>query len=244
MTRRPDGTKEYAIVDHLGSTRMVFSGAGLRLSQTDYAPFGKEIWKQGLDDRLGWIGKETDGESDLGDFGVRKYDEDLGRFLSVDPLWEKYLSFTPYQYSANNPLLLTDRSGEWWTGQHNSILNYAFSDMLTERSLDILKEASKHVDKDQKNQFKHSMRNKGQDRIEAQKLTAEFIKSKVDEFVKNPDIDQALFSLGEAMHPIMDASSPAHAGTQEWKGPNDGLVSKDMEEKREVKEAVGEKKDE
>ena len=52
-------------------------------------------------DRLGWLGKEKDLESGLGDHGVRKYDAGSGRFLSVDPLWEKYLSFSPYQYSGN-----------------------------------------------------------------------------------------------------------------------------------------------
>ncbi len=32
-------------------------------------------------DRLGFIGKENDAESGLGDFGVRKYDDAAGRFL-------------------------------------------------------------------------------------------------------------------------------------------------------------------
>ncbi|MBN8573080.1 MAG: hypothetical protein J0M05_04140 [Candidatus Kapabacteria bacterium] len=35
------------------------------------------------------MGKERDSESDLGDFGVRKYEAETGRFLSVDPLWEE-----------------------------------------------------------------------------------------------------------------------------------------------------------
>ena len=47
-----------------------------------------EITKQipvslsGTKDRLGYIGKENDIESGLGDFGVRKYDNRGGRFLS------------------------------------------------------------------------------------------------------------------------------------------------------------------
>jgi len=28
----------------------------------------------------------------------KKYDEDIGRFTSIDPLWEKYYSWTPYHY--------------------------------------------------------------------------------------------------------------------------------------------------
>ncbi|HRP01014.1 MAG TPA: hypothetical protein PLE30_00030 [Candidatus Kapabacteria bacterium] len=33
--------------------------------------------------------------------GVRKYDYEIGRFTSVDPLWEKYTGWTGYQYSGN-----------------------------------------------------------------------------------------------------------------------------------------------
>jgi RHS repeat-associated protein len=48
------------------------------------------------------IGKEKDIESSLGDFGVRKYDEEIGRFISPDPLWEKYYGLTPNNYCGNN----------------------------------------------------------------------------------------------------------------------------------------------
>ena len=47
-----------------------------------------EITKQipvslsGIKDRLSFIGKENDVESGLGDFGVRKYDNRGGRFVS------------------------------------------------------------------------------------------------------------------------------------------------------------------
>ena len=42
--------------------------------------------------RLGYIGKEKDKENSLADHGVRKYDDGIGRFTSIDPLWEKYYS--------------------------------------------------------------------------------------------------------------------------------------------------------
>jgi RHS repeat-associated protein len=60
-----------------------------------------------------WIGKENDVESCLGDFGARKYDPELGRFTSVDPLWEKYLGLQPYQYAANSPIRYYDNNGKW-----------------------------------------------------------------------------------------------------------------------------------
>jgi RHS repeat-associated protein len=59
-----------------------------------------------------FIGKEHDSVSLLADHGVRKYDYDLGRFTCPDPLWEKYYSWTPYQYAGCNPVSMMDGNGE------------------------------------------------------------------------------------------------------------------------------------
>ena len=59
-----------------------------------------------------WIGKEKDNESKLGDHGVRKYEYETGRFISIDPLWSKYYGWTPYQYSMNSPIKYLDYGGE------------------------------------------------------------------------------------------------------------------------------------
>ena len=52
-----------------------------------------------------------DEESDLGDYGVRKYDDLTGRFTATDPLWEKYYGWSPYVYSGNDPVNLIDLDG-------------------------------------------------------------------------------------------------------------------------------------
>jgi uncharacterized protein RhaS with RHS repeats len=44
-------------------------------------------------------------------YGVRKYDEDIGRFTSVDPLWSKYIGWTPYHYCGNDPINASDGNG-------------------------------------------------------------------------------------------------------------------------------------
>lgn len=111
ITTRPTGIKEYAIADHLGSTRVLLSVAGT-LSETDYEPFGGVIAQTGTNSRLSFIDKEKDAENGLGDFGVRKYDDDLGRFTSIDPLWEKFRGESPYQYSLNNPIIGKDDNGK------------------------------------------------------------------------------------------------------------------------------------
>jgi hypothetical protein len=42
---------------------------------------------------------------------ICKYDDFTGRFFQIDPLWEKYYSWTPYHYSANNPVSYLDPGG-------------------------------------------------------------------------------------------------------------------------------------
>ena len=88
IVTRLDGTKEYSIFDHLGSVRGKFMQSGELLANYDYEPFGDVIGnvEQG---RLQFIDKEKDKESKLNDLGARKYDDFLGRFTSIDPLWEK-----------------------------------------------------------------------------------------------------------------------------------------------------------
>ncbi len=110
---RPSIGREYSITDHLGSTRLVIDQNGAPHSAMDYAPFGKAIPVAGAPsmERLSFIGKEQDIENELGDFGVRKYDDVTGRFTSIDPLWEKFRAWTPYHYSYGNPLRFVDPSG-------------------------------------------------------------------------------------------------------------------------------------
>ena len=112
ITTRPNQFREYKIVDHLGSTRVVLDTNGSILSTYDYEPFGKPLAKKGLDSRKSYVDKEQDKESDLADHGARKFDYETGRFTSVDMLWEKYRELTPYQYSANNPLVYRDLNGK------------------------------------------------------------------------------------------------------------------------------------
>ncbi|MCE2503118.1 MAG: RHS repeat-associated core domain-containing protein, partial [Chlorobi bacterium] len=82
---------------------------GGRTQNWDYEPYGKAV--AGVPPRKGFIDREKDKESNLSDFGVRKYDDEIGRFTSPDPLWEEYRGWSPYQYLLNNPILLIDPDG-------------------------------------------------------------------------------------------------------------------------------------
>ena len=112
--------RHFKVMDYLGSTRTEVlakdrSGTETYLqAQYDYEPYGGVNWSwQWAGDlydssRTKYIGKEMDKESNLADHGVRKYENEVGVFTSIDPLWEEYNSWTPYQYAGNNPIMALD----------------------------------------------------------------------------------------------------------------------------------------
>jgi RHS repeat-associated protein len=65
--------------------------------------------------RYGFNGKENDNEvkgvGDQQDYGNRIYDPRVGRFLSTDPITNKYPELTPYQFASNTPIWGIDQDG-------------------------------------------------------------------------------------------------------------------------------------
>lgn len=70
--------------------------------------------------RYGFNGMEQDdevkGPTNSLDFGARIYDPRLGRWLSVDPLFQIYPEFSPYGFSGNSPIMYRDIGGEGFNG--------------------------------------------------------------------------------------------------------------------------------
>ena len=108
---RPNGTKEYVIADHLGSPRITVNDQGAILQHTTYTPFGSVLSSTGSGQRTGYIGREADNETGLGNYGVRLYEPEYGRFMSVDVLWGEYEGWQAYQYGANTPVNVKDANG-------------------------------------------------------------------------------------------------------------------------------------
>jgi len=61
--------------------------------------------------RYRFNGKEQDQATGFYYYGARYYEPNLSRWLSVDPLAEKYQGFSPYNYTLNNPINLVDPDG-------------------------------------------------------------------------------------------------------------------------------------
>jgi RHS repeat-associated protein len=62
--------------------------------------------------RWGFNGKETDNETNWQDYGFRIYYPGLAKFLSVDPLTQKYPFYSTYQFAANMPIIAKDIDGK------------------------------------------------------------------------------------------------------------------------------------
>ena len=107
----------YALTDQLGSVRALIDEDGNVVQQNDYYPFGAKIahddYADSDDNRFLFSGKESQELLDLNayDFGARMYDASLGRWNMVDPLGEKYVNLSPYNYCANSPQLFNDPNG-------------------------------------------------------------------------------------------------------------------------------------
>jgi RHS repeat-associated protein len=81
-------------------------------------PFGMEMegtWaaQVGTENAYQYNGKELNDDLglNLSDYGARWYDAALGRWWSADPLAEKYMPYSPYNYLLNNPMIFIDPNG-------------------------------------------------------------------------------------------------------------------------------------
>ncbi|MEL6393820.1 MAG: RHS repeat-associated core domain-containing protein, partial [Bacteroidota bacterium] len=94
----------YYLYDHLGNTRMIVradDAAAMTITYAaDYYPYGKILreWAPCEPERFLMTQHERDSESGYDNRGARLYDADVGRFLRVDPLAQKYPGFSGYNY--------------------------------------------------------------------------------------------------------------------------------------------------
>ncbi len=112
-----NGEYYFYIQDHLGNNRVVAKQDGTVVQMNDYYPYGMEFASNTNEaaQPYRYNGKELDTKGSLNvyDYGARHYDPVLGRFMTVDPMAEKYYGWSPYAYCLNNPIICIDQLGLW-----------------------------------------------------------------------------------------------------------------------------------
>jgi RHS repeat-associated protein len=120
---------EYSIKDHLGDVRVCFADRGngtpTVTQERGYYPFGLSMFGLEFDSlKLAVTPKYIFNENRFNgkefqefmclqwyDYGARFYDQQIGRWLSIDPLAEKSRRWSPYVYGINNPIRFIDPDG-------------------------------------------------------------------------------------------------------------------------------------
>jgi len=101
--------------NHLGSTCYVTDGNASVQQGFLYAPFGEITnehnvgWQSGTLPKYSFNAKELDEETGMYYYEARYYAPPT--FVSRDPLFEKYPTFSPYSYCVNNPVNVIDPTG-------------------------------------------------------------------------------------------------------------------------------------
>ena len=122
----------YQYKDHLGNIRLSYTDEDKDgeievtteiVKESNYYPFGlkhkgynniSSSYGNSSAEKFGFNSKENNDELGLEwqDFGARNYEASLGRWMNVDPLASKMYSWSPYNYTFNNPINYIDPNGK------------------------------------------------------------------------------------------------------------------------------------
>lgn len=102
--------------DHLGTSTALTDFNGNAYQFFLNLPFGETMAQQlgsnYYNSPYKFNGKELDEETGLYYYGARYYDPRTSIWLSVDPLAEKFLAWSPYNFTFNNPIRFLDPNGK------------------------------------------------------------------------------------------------------------------------------------
>jgi RHS repeat-associated protein len=108
------GTSSYYEQDWIGAVTSLSNSAGTLANTYTYDSFGKLTASTGtLTNPFQYAGRESDTETGIYEYRARYYDENVGRFITEDPIGfgggEDF-----YSYVRNNPVRYVDPSGLNW----------------------------------------------------------------------------------------------------------------------------------
>jgi RHS repeat-associated protein len=120
------GTTSYYQQDGLGSVTSLSSTSGTIGNNTyTYDSYGNTTTSATVANPFRYTGREFDTEAAMYYYRARYYDQNVGRFLSEDPIGFDGTGFNFYTYVANNPTKLIDplgllpRGSDRWWGYNN-----------------------------------------------------------------------------------------------------------------------------
>ncbi|MBK7883792.1 MAG: hypothetical protein IPJ81_08320 [Chitinophagaceae bacterium] len=143
------GNTYYQATDHRGNVMAVVTDKKIQhddnkdgivdyytadvVKATDYSSFGAPLpgrTYEIAEYKYEYNGKETDKETGYQDYGMRMYDPNLARFISVDPITKEYPHYTPYSYAGNKPIKFIDLDGaeetkNWGDYNFTDLMNWA-----------------------------------------------------------------------------------------------------------------------
>ncbi|MFJ7905387.1 ricin-type beta-trefoil lectin domain protein [Kitasatospora sp. NPDC096204] len=113
--RSSSGSLTYELTNPQNTSTLQIDAATKGITRRAFDPYGSPrgpvptSWA----DNRGYLGKPVDSGSGLNLLGARNYDPSLGRFLSVDPIFQAGdpNEMGGYAYSGNNPVTRSDPSG-------------------------------------------------------------------------------------------------------------------------------------
>ena len=100
--------------DHLGISNYITNLDGEVVQHIEYVPFG-EVFIEERNNTWNtpylFNAKEYDEETGMYYYGARYYEPRISLWMSTNPLWEKKMQFSPYNFVSNNPLNRIDPIG-------------------------------------------------------------------------------------------------------------------------------------